>query len=228
VLIPTPGIGGWAALLRYGEHEKVLSGNDPQTTNNRMELQAAISALQALIRPSQIDFYTDSEYLRKGITEYIDKWAAAGWQKKGKPIPNADLWRALRPLVDHHQIDWHWVKGHAGNRDNERVDVLAREARLAITPEEKLPTDVPRLYLRASCKGNPGPGGWGVVLEADEDSTQNSGAVTQTTNNRMELQAAIEGLLLLPPGSSVLVFTTSDYLYQGLPSGLSTGGGATG
>ena len=213
---PNPGIGGWAALLKYGDHEKVLTGNDPETTNNRMELQAAIAALQAIKRPSIIEFHTDSEYLRQGITQWIEKWAANNWQLKGgKPVLNADLWRTLWPLVKRHEIAWHWVKGHAGDEGNERVDQLARQARLAITPEAQLSDDIPRLYLRASCKGNPGPGGWGVVLEHQGETEQASGAAPNATNNRMEITAVIEGLLLLPPGSSVQVFTTSDYLFQG-------------
>lgn len=213
---PNPGIGGWAAILRFGEHEKVLTGNDPDTTNNRMELQAAISALAALKRPCSIEFYTDSEYVRKGITEWIEGWAANDWQKKGKPIPNGDLWRALWPLVKKHEIEWHWVKGHAGNEFNERCDRLARQARLEITPDDQIDPNVPKLYLRSSCKGNPGPGGWGVVLEKGNETVQASGTAVSTTNNRMEITAAIEGLLLLPPGSSVQVFTTSDYLFQGI------------
>ncbi len=212
---PNPGIGGWAAVLRYGEHEKVLTGNDPQTTNNRMELTAAINALAALKRPSKVAFYTDSQYVRRGITEYIEKWAANDWKVKNKPVANADLWPRLWELTKQHQIEWHWVKGHAGDELNERVDQLAREARLAITPPEELADDVPRLYLRASCKGNPGPGGWGVVLDLDEETVEISGRTRQTTNNRMELTAAIEGLKRLPPGSAVQMFTTSDYLYQG-------------
>ena len=212
---PNPGIGGWAAVLQFGNQEKVLTGNDPQTTNNRMELQAAIGALQALKRPCAIEFHTDSEYLRKGITEWIEGWAAKGWQKKGKPIANTDLWQQLWPLTQKHEIEWHWVRGHTGNPLNERVDQLARQARLEITPEEELAADVPRLYVRASCKGNPGPGGWGVVLERGEETEQASGSVLQTTNNRMEITAVIEGLLLIPPGSSVQLFTTSDYLFQG-------------
>jgi ribonuclease HI len=217
---PNPGIGGWAAVLRFGSHEKVLTGNDPDTTNNRMELQAAIGALRALKRPSQVEFHTDSEYLRRGITEWIEKWAANNWtHKKGKrPVSNADLWQALWPLVKQHEIEWHWVKGHAGNPMNERVDALARQARLEITPAAQISADVPRLYVRSSCKGNPGPGGWGAVLEQGDETEQSSGSVTSTTNNRMELTAVIEGLLLLPSGSSLQVFTTSDYLYQGITS----------
>ena len=213
---PNPGIGGWAAVLRYGQHEKVLTGNDPATTNNRMELTAAIRALEALKKSGVIEFHTDSEYVRKGITEWIEGWAKRGWKTKaGKPVSNADLWQRLWPLVQQHTINWHWVKGHSGDPLNERVDTLAREARLQITPPDQLPENVQRLYVRGSCKGNPGPGGWGAVLVWDGESEQNSGAETQTTNNRMELQAAISGLLLVQPTSTVQIFTTSDYLYQG-------------
>jgi ribonuclease HI len=212
---PNPGIGGWAAVLQFGEKEKVLMGHDPQTTNNRMELQAAIGALQALKRPCAIEFHTDSEYLRKGITEWIEKWAKKDFRKGGKPIPNADLWQTLWPLTKEHEIEWHWVRGHAGNPLNERVDQLARQARLEITPEEELSTTIPRLYVRASCKGNPGPGGWGVILERGDETEQLSGSVPNTTNNRMEITAVIEGLLLISPGNAVQLFTTSDYLFQG-------------
>lgn len=214
---PNPGIGGWAAILQFGEHEKVLTGNDPDTTNNRMELTAAVRALQALKRPCSINFYTDSQYLRKGITEWIDGWEKKGWKSaSGKPVQNVDLWKILKPLTAKHTIEWHWVKGHAGNHMNERVDVLARQARLDITPEESLAEDVPKLYIRSSCKGNPGPGAWGAVLEIDGETEQLSGTETTTTNNRMEIMAAIQGILLLPAGSSVQVFTTSDYLFQGI------------
>jgi len=213
---PNPGIGGWAAILQYGDHEKVLTGHDPDTTNNRMELQAAIAALGALKRPSQIEFHTDSEYLRQGITQWIEKWAKNNWMHKGgRPVSNADLWQTLWPLVKRHEIDWHWVKGHAGHELNERVDQLAREARLQITPDAQISDKIPRLYVRASCKGNPGPGGWGVIIEHGDEVRQNSGSVPSATNNRMEITAALEGLLLLPPGSPVQIFTTSDYLFQG-------------
>lgn len=212
---PNPGIGGWAAILRSGSHEKVLTGHEADTTNNRMELQAAISALQALKRPCNVEFHTDSQYLQKGITEYIEKWIEKEWQRKGEPIPNVDLWQTLWPLVQKHNIEWHWVRGHSGDPLNERVDELARQARLEITPAVEISADVPRLYLRASCKGNPGPGGWGVVLERGEATEQISGWESRTTNNRMELVAVIEGLRLLEPGSTAQIFTTSDYLFQG-------------
>jgi ribonuclease HI len=213
---PNPGIGGWAALLRFGQREKVLTGNEPHTTNNRMELTAAVKALEVLNRPCEIEFHTDSEYLRRGITKWIDNWRKKGWRTaSGKPVSNADLWQKLDPLTKEHQIEWHWVRGHSGDPLNERVDDLAREARLEITPDLTVSPDAPRIYLRASCKGNPGPGGWGVVLESKEGTTQASGSEPETTNNRMEVRAAIEGLKLLPPGSEAQLLTTSDYLYQG-------------
>lgn len=214
---PNPGVGGWAALLVYGDHEKVLTGNDPKTTNNRMELQAAINALRALKWPCQIEFHTDSQYVRRGITEGVEKWASADWKtKNGRPIPNADLWRELRELVGRHEVNWHWVRGHSGNPFNERVDNLAREARLRITPRLDLEAGIPRLYLRVSCKGNPGPGVWAIALESAKEWEALTGVESATTNNRMELTAAIQGLQLLAPGSQVQVFTTSDYLYQGV------------
>lgn len=213
---PNPGVGGWAAILQADGQEKVLTGHDPWTTNNRMELQAAMAALQALRRPSEVEFYTDSEYLRQGITGWIEKWAARGWvHKDGRPVANADLWQQLWPLTKQHTIYWHWVRGHTGDSLNERVDQLARQARLEITPATKVAAGTPRLYVRSSCRGNPGPGGWGAVLEQDGETVQTSGSDPRTTNNRMELTAVIEGLRLLPPGSAVQVFTTSDYIYQG-------------
>lgn len=213
---PNPGIGGWAAVLRFGEREKVLTGNDPATTNNRMELHAAVAALAALKRPCQVEFHTDSEYLRRGITEWIEGWVAKGWQtKQRKPVLNADLWQQLLALTRQHEIDWQWVRGHTGDPLNERVDALAREARLAITPAAQPSADARLLYLRSSCLGNPGPGGWGVVMIHGDETAEWSGSAARTTNNRMELTAAVEGLRQLPPGSHVQLFTTSDYLFQG-------------
>ncbi len=212
---PNPGVGGWAAILRAGSKEKVLTGNAPSTTNNRMELMAAIAALKALKRPSQVEFHTDSEYLRKGITEWIQSWQAKDWKRKSKPVPNVELWQELLSLTQQHEIEWHWVKGHAGDPLNERVDRLARQARAELIPQAELPEGVPILYVRGSCKGNPGPGGWGVVLEVDGETEQLSGSDPKTTNNRMELTAVLEGLGMLDPGSSVVVVTVSDYVYMG-------------
>lgn len=124
-----PGPGGWGALLKFGQREKELSGGQLQTTNNRMELTAAIEALKTLNRPCRVQFYTDSQYLRKGITEWIGPWKRRGWKTAAKkPVKNQDLWRELDDAIQKHKIKWHWVRGHAGQRENERVDKLARDA----------------------------------------------------------------------------------------------------
>lgn len=123
-----PGPGGWAAVLRRGRARKQLSGGSPATTNNRMELQAAIEALKALRKPSEVEFYTDSQYVRNGITTWLPNWKRRAWRTAGnKPVKNADLWRDLDTASRVHKISWHWVKGHAGNAENERCDELANE-----------------------------------------------------------------------------------------------------
>ena len=124
-----PGPGGWAALLLSGAHEREISGAEPLTTNNRMELTAVIRALEALKRPVEARVYTDSEYVRRGITEWLAAWKARGWRTAArKPVKNQDLWQRLDELSARHRIDWHWVPGHAGVPGNERVDRLANLA----------------------------------------------------------------------------------------------------
>lgn len=125
---PNPGPGGWGALLIFGKNIKELSGADPVTTNNRMELSAAVEALKALSKPCRIDLYTDSEYLRRGITEWLPNWRQRGWKRKGGKLANIDLWQALELALERHQVSWHWVRGHADDRLNQRVDSLARKA----------------------------------------------------------------------------------------------------
>jgi len=124
-----PGAGGWAALLRRGAQEKEIHGAEPHTTNNRMELTAVIRALEALKRPVEVRVYTDSEYVRRGVTEWLASWKARGWRTADKkPVKNQDLWERLDELIPPHHIEWHWVPGHAGVPDNERVDRLANQA----------------------------------------------------------------------------------------------------
>ena len=121
-----PGPGGWGALLRWGEHERELFGGEAATTNNRMELMAVIRALQALERSTRAVVHTDSQYVHKGITEWLPAWKARGWKTADrKPVKNADLWRELDALVVQHVIEWRWVRGHAGHPGNEHADVLA-------------------------------------------------------------------------------------------------------
>jgi ribonuclease HI len=124
-----PGPGGWGALLRYGEVEKELSGGEILTTNNRMELMGAISALEALKRPARVKLHTDSMYVRDGITRWLKGWKAKGWLTADKkPVKNKELWQRLEAATHIHQIEWLWVKGHSGHPENDRVDQLAREA----------------------------------------------------------------------------------------------------
>jgi len=121
-----PGPGGWGALLRYNGHERELWGGEAETTNNRMELTAAIEALRALNRPCRVELFTDSQYVRMGITDWLAGWKRRGWKNASKkPVKNQDLWQALDAETGRHQIRWHWVKGHSGHPENDRADALA-------------------------------------------------------------------------------------------------------
>jgi len=166
-----PGPGGWAAVLRYGERQREISGYALATTNNRMEMQAAIEALRVLKEPCQVTFFTDSEYLRDGITAWVAAWKKKGWKtKERKPVKNCDLWRQLDELAAQHKISWEWVKGHAGNTWNERCDLLANQqirsiyrhhkheeltAALAQFREQHAQSSLPQVNL--SEKSSPGP-----------------------------------------------------------------------
>ncbi len=124
-----PGPGGWGAILRYGEVEKEISGGAAKTTNNQMELMAAINALEALSRPCRVNLHTDSQYVKNGITQWMKGWVRNGWKTAAKkPVKNAELWKQLDAAVQRHDVKWHWVKGHAGHPENERADELARTA----------------------------------------------------------------------------------------------------
>ncbi|HRJ73798.1 MAG TPA: ribonuclease HI [Terrimicrobiaceae bacterium] len=124
-----PGPGAWAAVLTHGPHVREISGAVPATTNNRMELQAAIEALNALKQPCAVEFFTDSQYVQNGITQWLPGWKRNGWRTKAKhPVKNADLWQALDLAASRHQLTWRWVKGHAGHHVNERCDILANQA----------------------------------------------------------------------------------------------------
>jgi ribonuclease HI len=124
-----PGPGGWAAILYYNGHEKELSGGEKPTTNNRMELKAAIEGLNALKAPRSVVLYTDSRYVMDGLTKWLPRWKANGWKTANKkPVKNEDLWRILDDAASRHKVDWRWVEGHSGDPGNERADVLARSA----------------------------------------------------------------------------------------------------
>jgi ribonuclease HI len=137
-----PGPGGWGAILIHGGHRKEISGGEPVTTNNRMELMAAISALEAVTRPARIDVHTDSEYLKNGISTWIHSWKRRGWRTAaGTPVKNEELWRRLEEAQAPHQVVWHWVRGHAGHDENERADELARQAMAPFQKSKRKPRD---------------------------------------------------------------------------------------
>lgn len=220
---PNPGPGGWGVvLLAAGGANKELRGGEPHTTNNRMELTAAIRALEALKQRCRVHLFTDSLYLRKGITQWLPGWVARGWRRKDGELQNEDLWRRLADLVREHEIEWSWVKGHAGNRWNERADQLAtlaiREQRAArgAAPSAAGPAVAPpdvEVFLRISCAK--GKGGWAALVRQDGKERVLSGAAPGTTPNQLDLVAAAQVLEQLPEGITVAVHTGSDYLRNG-------------
>ncbi|MBN1202335.1 MAG: ribonuclease HI [Anaerolineae bacterium] len=235
---PNPGPGGWGVvLIAANGQEKELSGADPDTTNNRMELTAAIEALRALKVPCEVTFYTDSEYLRQGISEWLPGWIQRDWQRsKDRIVKNQDLWQKLHAETLHHQIDWQWVKGHAGDEYNERVDRLATAAREQLTGtapapvNEQLAGTAPapvdehfapeyEIALRVTVAGPEGPGGWAArVSPVDQDAPAaiHTGRETDTTSNRIQLTAALAVLRSLPPGAAARVYCPAAYLYGGM------------
>ena len=224
---PNPGPGGWGALLiAENETEREISGAAAQTTNNRMELTAAIEALRALTQPCTVTLHTDSLYLRNGITRWLPAWIARGWRRKdGQPVQNDDLWRTLNAETQRHTITWQWVKGHAGNEYNERVDRLATTARRALTGDDPAPSapdpasDFAPEYeiaLRVSVAGK--ACGWAarVVTTTTDAMITHTGRESATTSNRLVLVAAREALHETPPGAAVRVYCPDDYLFRGM------------
>jgi ribonuclease HI len=222
---PNPGTGGWAAILLNPATGKVkeLSGGEPRTTNNRMELTAALRGLEALNQPCKVILFTDSLYLRKGITQWLPGWIARGWRRKDGELQNEDLWRALAEAVRRHQIDWKWVKGHAGNKWNERADQLATEAIRTQRALEGVnspqaataPTDA-QVFLRISCSGR--KGGWAALVRHAGREELLSGQTSSASPNQLDLVSALAALEALPPDASVAVHTGSDYLRNGAMS----------
>ncbi len=210
---PNPGPGGWAAVLRSGPHEKVLTGHEPHTTNNRMELQAVITALNAVKRPSHVVLHTDSRYVQTGVTEYLERWKARHWQTADKKaVANQDLWQALDDALQRHQIEWVWVKGHAGDPLNERVDQLS----VSMIPRSALPVDDAQaihIFTGVSCSGT--TGGWAAIIKHGDTVEEISGNEDETSANRLHLLAAQRGLEAAPAGSIIHLYTPSDYAAQG-------------
>jgi ribonuclease HI len=222
---PNPGRGGWAAILLDPATGKVreLSGGEPRATNNRMELTAAIRALEALTGPCRVKLFTDSQYLRKGITEWLPGWIARGWRRKDGELQNEDLWRRLAELIGSHKIHWGWVKGHAGNKWNERADELAtlaiREQRKQHGGEAAAPPAGPvdaEVFLRVACSGR--KGGWAALVRPAGEKTGEETVLSggqAATPNQLDLLGAAAALEALPKGISVAVYTGSDYLRNG-------------
>ena len=230
---PNPGPGGWGAILVFGADTKEINGADPATTNNRMELTAAISALRVLKRRCTVNLHTDSQYLRRGVVEWLPGWLANDWRRaNGSPVQNRDLWEELAGHIQRQNVEWYWVRGHRGCPLNERADQLATAARRALVvksrgsarpvarrakPEQEsngLPEVT--LYARGCALGTPGPGGYAAVLLCGTDKPKLvSGAWPLTTNNVMELWAVVAGLQALSERSRVLVNTPSKYVVDG-------------
>ncbi len=228
---PNPGPGGWGGVIRWKDREWTVSGNDPDTTNNRMELHAAsatLALLEGLLGRCQVNVYTDSQYLRQGITEWLNGWVSRDWLTRDKrPVKNQDLWRVLYRLTQAHDVTWHWLKGHAGHPLNERADQLATEARRSLDrfrPSASMP-DTPQppgdggptveICVKASCRGAQGQGGWGGVLRMDEHTRSLSGGEAQTTANAMLIRGAAEALGALTKPCQVTVYSDAKYLIQG-------------
>jgi ribonuclease HI len=212
---PNPGPGGWGVVLIHDATRaaKELSGSEEHTTNNRMELTAAIRALEALKQPCRVHLFTDSEYLRLGITEWLPDWIARGWRRKGGEVQNADLWQRLAALTDQHEITWEWVRGHAGHRYNERADHLASQAIRAHYATGAVEGPAAEVFLLVSARGK--QGWWGAMIHSEEGEQIIHGHETGITSNRLDLLAALQALSRLPEGISVRVYTRSGYLRQG-------------
>jgi len=214
---PNPGPGGWGVVLLFDDKEPPaeLVGKESHTTNNRMELRAATEALRSLYEPHEVTLYTDSTYVRQGITTWLPEWEKRNWQTSdNRAVKNQDLWQSLSGQQQRHQVSWKWVKGHAGNKWNERADELASSQ----IPRPKLPLDdetAIHIFTAAAYSGKAKRGGWGVVLRYREHRKTFSGQVEDTSSNRMHIQSAIEGLQAIKQTKPIHIYTSSDYLKDG-------------
>ena len=223
---PNPGAGGWGVVSIEPSTGEIteLSGGDEETTNNRMELTAAIRALESLPVGARVRLVTDSKYVKQGITEWVPRWVAAGWKRKvGKrtePVLNEDLWRRLWQLSRNYRIDWRWTKGHAGDEHNERADALAtaeiearQRAAAKNNPNSQTPSTDVTIFLKITCVK--GEGAWAAQITEGKGQELRTGRLSRTTANRVDLEATIELLEELPTKKSVTVHTGSDYLRRG-------------
>ncbi len=215
---PNPGPGGWGAVLLCdgAQDPQELAGGEKNTTNNRMELSAAIGALSSLSKPHRVDIFTDSKYLKKGITEWLPRWRKRNWQTlENTAVKNQDLWRALALKIRHHDVKWKWLKGHADNKWNERADALARAAvqktNLPINDNQAI-----HIFTAVSFEKKTNRGGWSVILRFRKNIKVLQGDVPDTTGNRMHLQTAIEGLAAIKKPLPINLYTYSGYLKDGV------------
>jgi len=213
---PNPGPGGWGAVVLHPDSKPIeMNGADPKATNNRMELQAAIEALRSLDGPHRVELFTDSQYVRKGVTEWMTKWRATGWKTAGKKdVANRDLWEALNDEIKRHKIIWRWVKGHAGDEWNERADQLASAA----MPRAPLPVDDPKavhLFTAVAHSGKQDAGAWAVLMSFRGEEKELSGRQPGASANRMHITGAGMGLAELNRRVKVHLYTASDYLKDG-------------
>ncbi len=218
---PNPGPGGWGVvILRLGEAPVELSGSEEEATNNRMELRAGLEALRSLDRPSEIDLHTDSQYVRQGITSWMVGWKRRGWRTAaGEPVQNRDLWQELEAELERHKVEWHWVRGHAGNRWNERADDLASAA----IPRSSGLVDDPgsvHVVLAVAYSGKMKRGAWAAALRFEEHEKEVSGVVEGATPNQMHILGAVLALEALKRPIRAHIYTTSDYLKDGATSWL--------
>lgn len=223
---PNPGTGGWGAVLLFEIEQKELSGGEKNSTNNRMELTAVITALDSLDQPYHVELYTDSNYVKKGITEWLEGWIRKNWRTAtGQPVQNQDLWERLQNAIERHTISWKWVKGHAGNTYNERVDQLATmeiaklNGKPFVMPAPKIQAESKadvKIYVRANYNYDMQMGGWGVVILNADGQQELKGTERNSSENQIVLKASLKALDAVDPASSVAVFTTSEYLQKGM------------
>lgn len=224
------GVGGWAAVLLFGDREQELSGGKKDTTNNQMELTAVCEALEALPQPSRVTLYTDSQYVKKGITEWIHGWVKNGWvNSKREPVANKELWLRLLDARKRHDVEFQWVKGHAGNQHNERVDRLAvseiakLKGKPAPEPAKKaavkpIPADATRVYITTSFESKTKSGGWGVIIATPNETKEFSGGMKNGSDYQAALTAAITALENAPAQTKIHVFIDNETVQKGASS----------
>ncbi len=219
---PNPGPGGWGAVLidRKTGQVKEFFGSEDETTNNRMELCAGIRALEALKTRCSVDLFTDSQYLRRGVTEWLDEWIDRGFRRKGGELRNADLWQRLAELVREHEIEWHWVKGHAGDRWNERADELAGlgvrqagQARAGASVDTNSASGTV-VVLKVVCPQDR-PGGWAAKVFENGEERELTGALPKGSANKLDILAATALVKHFPQDMPLVIYAGSDYLRNG-------------